>query len=258
MTATPGIVEPLPDSNIVSPTAEDDYFWAGVTQSFLLVFLAEIGDKTFIMVMLLANKMNKVLLWIFATIAMNIMNAISVTIGAIFPLFMPKMVISVVVIALFFTFGLKMLYTGLCSKDDGGDDELEEAKETLERLDALNEKREPLLDSEARGQHVSVQKSSWKFWERSQYTLFMFLLMCTEWGDVSQVVAIGLAAKYGMVSIIIGGGLGFALCITFAILLGSCVSKFCTEKWLSLVSGVLFMSFGIRELYNVVTGARKI
>lgn len=216
--------------------------------------MAEIGDKTFIMVMLLANKMNKIVLWILATIAMNIMNAISVTIGAIFPLFMPKAVISIVVIALFFTFGLKMLYTGLCSKEeDGNDDELEEAKETLERLDALNEKQVPLIDSESRA--TQQPKSSWKIWERSQYTLFMFLLMCTEWGDVSQVVAIGLAAKYGMLSIIIGGGLGFALCITFAILLGSVINKFCTEKYLSLVSGVLFLSFGFRELYYVLTTA---
>lgn len=151
--AAVGVVEPLPmpmDPLADQAALETDYFWAGLTQSFLLVFLAEIGDKTFIMVMLLANKMNKVLLWIFATIAMNIMNAISVTIGAIFPLFMPKTVISIVVIALFFTFGLKMLYTGLCSKGDDGEDELEEAKETLERLEALNDKKVPLLDSEAR------------------------------------------------------------------------------------------------------------
>ena len=217
------------------------------------MFLAEIGDKTFIMVMLLSNKMNKLVLWILATIAMNIMNAISVTIGAIFPLFLPTYLISIVVIVLFFTFGLKMLYAGLCHKDsDNGDDELEEAKETLERLDALNEKQEPLLGGH-RASSVSKPKSSWKIWERSQYTLFMFLLMCSEWGDVSQVVAIGLAAKYGMLSIIIGGGLGFSLCITFAILLGSFVSKFCTERWLSLVSGVLFTAFGIRELVTVLS-----
>ena len=201
--------------------------------------------------MLLANKMNKFVLWLLATIAMNIMNAISVTIGAIFPLFMPKTVISIVVIVLFFTFGLKMFYNALCAKDDGGEDELEEAKETLERLDAVNEKKEPLLPG---GQGQTVTRSSWKFWERSQYTLFMFLLMCTEWGDVSQVVAIGLAAKYGMLSIIIGGGLAFAACITFAILLGSVISKYCTEKWLSLVSGCLFTGFGIRELYYLLSG----
>ena len=248
MTASPDVVS----GDILIPQSEDDYFFAGLYQSFILVFLAEIGDKTFIMVMLLANKMNKFVLWLLATIAMNIMNAISVTIGAIFPLFMPKTVISIVVIILFFTFGLKMFYNALCSKDDGGEDELEEARETLERLDALNEKKTPLLEDNER--QAPVKKSSWKFWERSQYTLFMFLLMCTEWGDVSQVVAIGLAAKYGMVSIIMGGGLAFAACITFAILLGSVISKYCTEKWLSLVSGCLFTGFGIRELYYLLSG----
>ena len=95
--------------------------------------------------MLLANKMDKFLLWFFATIAMNIMNAISVTIGAIFPLFLPKIAISVVVIALFFVFGLKMLYTGLFVQESGGDEELEDAKETIERLEAIKEKAEPLL-----------------------------------------------------------------------------------------------------------------
>lgn len=208
------------------------------------------------MVMLLSNKMNKLVLWVLATIAMNIMNAISVTIGAIFPLFMPRMVISIVVIALFFTFGLKMLHGAIFNKDDDGQDDVEEAKEALERLDALQDKKEPLLPETEKGTDQAAAtktQSSWKFWERSQYTLFMFLLMCTEWGDVSQVVAIGLAAQYGMLSIIIGGGLGFALCITFAILLGSVISKFCTQRTISLVSGCLFLGFGIRELLTVIS-----
>jgi len=57
-----------------------------------------------------------------------------------------------------------------------------------------------------------------------------------------------------MISIIIGGGLAFAMCITFAILLGSCVSKFCTERWLGLASAILFIGFGIRELYHTISG----
>ena len=161
-------------ANVTSSSTEQDifipsdenFFFAGLYQSFILVFLAEIGDKTFIMVMLLANKMNKFVLWLLATIAMNIMNAISVTIGAIFPLFMPKTVISIVVIILFFTFGIKMFYNALCAKDDGGADELQEAKDTLERLDALNEKKEPLLPDGQRQTPVAP-RSSWKFWERS-------------------------------------------------------------------------------------------
>ena len=58
---------------------------------------------------------------------------------------MSKTVISVVVIALFFGFGLKLLYSGFFSDDDDNDDEVEEAKEALEKLEALKEKQEPLL-----------------------------------------------------------------------------------------------------------------
>jgi hypothetical protein len=131
---TPIIVDPAPPLQ-----SESDLFNAGLTQSFLLVFLAEIGDKTFIMVMLLANKMNKLYLWFFATLAMNIMNAISVTIGAIFYLYMPKIVISIVVIVLFFAFGFKMLYNGICHKEaEGKDDEIEEANEAIEKIEAVN------------------------------------------------------------------------------------------------------------------------
>jgi putative Ca2+/H+ antiporter (TMEM165/GDT1 family) len=197
--------------------------------------------------------MNKFLLWFFATIAMNIMNAISVTIGTIFPLFMPKIVISIVVIALFFTFGGRMLYNGIThkEKEDGENEEMQEAKEAIEKIEAVNKMKEPLLGEEHR-QDNNVSKK--RFWEKSKYTAFMALLMCSEWGDVSQVVAIGLAAKYGMLSIIIGGGLAFAACITFAILLGTVVSKYCTERVMSLVSGCLFTGFGIRELYYVLSG----
>jgi len=57
-----------------------------------------------------------------------------------------------------------------------------------------------------------------------------------------------------MLSIIIGGGLAFAGNMLFAILLGSWVSKFCSERVMSLVSGCLFTAFGIRELYYVLSG----
>ena len=103
------------------------------------------------MVMLLANKMNKFLLWVFATIAMNIMNAISVTIGAIFPLLLPKALISIIVIALFFVFGLKMLYSGIFHGDDSDhENDINEAKETLDKLDEFEKKKEPLLPADQR------------------------------------------------------------------------------------------------------------
>lgn len=76
----------------------------------------------------------------------------------------------------------------------------------------------------------------------------MFILMCSEWGDVSQVVVIGLAAKYGLWGIIIGGGCAHVISIFVAIVLGSMVNKVINEKWMNLVAGSLFMCFAVREI----------
>ena len=85
-------------------------FTAGVYESYALIFLSEIGDKTFFMITVLANKFNKFMLFLFASLAMNIMNTLSVLIGSIFPLFLPKIAISYIVIVLFLGFGLRLIY----------------------------------------------------------------------------------------------------------------------------------------------------
>lgn len=79
----------------------------------------------------------------------------------------------------------------------------------------------------------------------------MLVLMCTEWGDPSQISAMGLAAKYGMLSIIAGGGLAQITSIVIAICLGAFVNKLCSERWLNLISGCLFLTFAAREILAV-------
>ena len=87
-----------------------------------MIFTAEIGDKTFFLVTLLSTKLNRFLLFLFAALAMNIMNALSVCIGSVFPLFLPKSVISVIVIVLFFGFGLKLLFDAFKGKEEDEDE----------------------------------------------------------------------------------------------------------------------------------------
>ena len=116
---------------------------------------------------------------------------------------------------------------------------------------------EPLIGDHERDPSAKTMKpvrAQKPWYARSQYVMFMFMLMCTEWGDMSQIVAISLAAKYGMLSIIIGGGAAHMTCILIALILGAIFGKYCTERWLSLISGLLFVSFGIREIFNVVNG----
>ena len=132
----------------------DAAFKEGVLESFLMILMAEIGDKTFLMVMLLASKSyNKCILWTLAVLAETMMNMVSVSIGATVPLLIPKSVVEWAVCALFIAFGTKLLWgSGIfsCKEERAKDDssvfsEMSEAEEAIERMEELRQKREPLL-----------------------------------------------------------------------------------------------------------------
>ena len=122
------------------------------------MFLSELFDRTVLMVMLLTGKMSSAWLFALAVIATNIMNAVSVSIGSLFPLLLPEKILSIVVILMFTYFGVKMCRKGLKGKKDkkGGDDTTSSEEggssdsssdmgEAIEKLEAFNEKKEPLL-----------------------------------------------------------------------------------------------------------------
>jgi Ca2+/H+ antiporter, TMEM165/GDT1 family len=80
--------------------------------------------------------------------------------------------------------------------------------------------------------------------------LFFFaLLMCSEWGDRSQISAIALAPNYGLWSIVIGGSLAHVSCILCAMILGKVVQKICTVTIINLLGGILFIMFGLYDLF---------
>jgi putative Ca2+/H+ antiporter (TMEM165/GDT1 family) len=76
----------------------------------------------------------------------------------------------------------------------------------------------------------------------------MALLMCSEWGDKSQISAIALAPQYGYFPIVIGGALAHMSCITLALLAGTLIKKCMHDSVLAVIGGILFLVFGIVEL----------
>lgn len=77
----------------------------------------------------------------------------------------------------------------------------------------------------------------------------MALLMCSEWGDRSQIAAIALAPNYGVGSVILGGCIAHICTIIVAMLLGKIVERICCERLVNLLGGLLFIGFGIWELF---------
>lgn len=86
-----------------------------------MILVAEIGDRTFIMVTLFSSQLNKLGLFIAASCVMVSMHTLSTLIGAFFAYLIPKNVISIVVIVLFFSFSMMMFYKGCCKRSEGED-----------------------------------------------------------------------------------------------------------------------------------------
>ncbi len=74
------------------------------------------------------------------------------------------------------------------------------------------------------------------------------LMVCSEWGDRSQIAAIALAPNYMTSSLILGGSLGMILCILIAVAIGKVIEKIMTERLITLIGGFMFVGFGVWEL----------
>lgn len=119
----------------------------GFYQAFSLVFVSELGDKTFFVAGLLAAKLSKVISFVGSLGALATMTIIAVLIGQIFHavpsgLTQGYPLDDLCAIAAFTFFGIKILAEALESDDEGSvmDEELAEAEEAVEDSDSLKNK----------------------------------------------------------------------------------------------------------------------
>jgi len=87
--------------------------------SFLLIFLAEFGDKSQLVCMVLASRHRKLPVIIGASLAFIILNVIAVFLGAVISQWIPEIWLKLIVIALFVLFGLQALTQKDQAEDTG-------------------------------------------------------------------------------------------------------------------------------------------
>ncbi|MGG6238332.1 TMEM165/GDT1 family protein [Nodosilinea sp. AN01ver1] len=195
----------------------------GFTAGLLLITLSELGDKTFFIGVILATRHPR--RWVFAgvTAALFVMTVLSVAIGQVVTIF-PERYVQGLTVALFLGFGLKLLYDA--SRMAGPGDLADEQAEALEAV----EERE-----------VGVKK-----WTVKTVLIEAFsLTFVAEWGDRTQFATIALAAANHPVGVVLGATLGHAICAAIAVACGKLIAGRISERWLTIVGGVLFIVFGL-------------
>jgi len=77
-----------------------------------------------------------------------------------------------------------------------------------------------------------------------------------ELGDKTQIVSISLSAKRSSLSVFLGAMLAFLVVDGLSVVLGDALASFLPIRWIALISGLVFVAFGVHTLIS--KGEREI
>ena len=209
----------------------------GLIQSFLLIFISEIGDKTFFIAGLLAAKYGKLISFTGSIGALAVMTVISVILGQIFHAIPPSLTQGVpyddvVAVAAFTYFGIKTLYDASQLEDNdnsGIEEEKEEAEKVVEELTREQQRKSTIA--------LLIQTFT--------------LVFAAEIGDRSFLSTIALSAALNPTAVATGAIAAHASATGIAVAGGALLSKYLSEKVIGYIGGSLFIIFAITTALGV-------
>jgi len=236
--AAPIIAEIADESTVLANSAAtmlQSFAETGFYQSFSLVFLSEIGDKTFFIAGLLAMKTSRLVSFLGAMAALGGMTVISCLIGQIFHAIpsglaggLPLDDIAAVLAFAFFGFKILKETSELDSGESVMDEELADAEEAVQ------------------GSKTTEVNNAW-----AQIISACGLVFAAEFGDRSFLTTIALSAAQNPFSV--GGGaiVAHGVATGIAVLGGGAIAEYISEKVIGYISGALFIVFAITTAFGI-------
>ena len=222
--------------NDILPDPSTKAFYSSLFQSFSLIFLSEIADRTFILVLIYSMKMHWLPLILDSLGAMFFMNILAIAVGCMVPLLFVKSIVDWIGFCCFLGFGLLNLHEGFTKESKTVSEEFkEEINTNNDQYSRLNEANEENKAGKSLG-GLCVE-------------LFTFLVL-SELGDKSQIATITIAAVYNTYGVIIGTTLAYFGTILIATFIGHSIGHYITERMMCIVGGFLFLAFALEILIS--------
>jgi len=212
---------------------------SGFIAALCLIFLSEIGDKTFFICAILAMRLGRLVSFLGTVLALGVMTLFSVGLGVAFRAIPDPMKTTLPVgkylsVALLFFFGIRSILSGTSAGSSA--DELADAEETVSQRKDFSPGKQATGFS--------------RFW-RSIFVVAA-LIFVAEWGDRSMLTTIALGASANALGVALGGILGHVLAALIAVFGGSLISQFISERTINIISGVLFIVFAVSTAFNLM------
>lgn len=204
---------------------------ATIGLAFLLIFPAELPDKTFIATLVLSTRYRRLAVWVGVVLAFAVQSAIAVAAGGLLALLPQRLVLGITCV-LFAAGAILMLVSGLRARSAEAAQEADEEEEF----------------EEAAARRAGTSTSSL----RIAITSFV-VLFTAEWGDLSQLLTAGLAARTSEpVSVFLGAWLALSIVAGIAVLVGGWLQQRVALWRIRLVSAVVLAGLAAWTLVEFI------
>ena len=191
--------------------------------AFALIFPVELPDKTFVASLVLATRYRPLPVWIGVSAAFFVQTVVAVTAGSLLSL-LPHAVVAAVA-GLMFLIGGVVLWRGAA------------------RADADEAEAEGEFAAKATREVTGLRAASTSFG----------ILFLAEWGDLSQLLTAGLAARYhDPVSVFVGAWLALIVVAGLAVVLGRTLLRYVRLATIRRVGAVVCLVLACVAAYDVV------
>ncbi|KAL3681955.1 hypothetical protein R1sor_024911 [Riccia sorocarpa] len=215
---------------------------SGFPAAFSLIFISEIGDKTFFIAALLAMRHNKWLVLLGASGALSVMTVISVIIGRLFRKVPASLQTTLPIgeyaaVALLVWFGLRSIKSAWDIPSPPADEKTAQTQEIGE----LAEAEEFLKQANKKDLSTPLEILAEAF----------SLIFVAEWGDRSMLATIALGAAQSPWGVASGATVGHVLATLLAVVGGALLARYLSEKMIGYFGGFLFLGFAAATLAGV-------
>lgn len=204
---------------------------AVVLATFLVIFPAELPDKSFIATLVLATRFPRVWVWLGASFAFGIQMVIAVAAGQLLSL-LPERLVQGVTAVLFAVGAVLLVRAGLRARDAEADEEAQEAAE-VDRVVAQ------------RGGSGAL----------AAFATTFAIIFTAEWGDLTQLITAGQAARTGApLSVFLGAWLALTAVAGFGVLVGDWLQKRVPLWRIGIIGGVVLAILATVTVVELLRG----
>lgn len=196
-------------------------YLAVIGAAFVITFLAELPDKSMFASLVLGTRYRASQVWAGAAAAFAVHMAIAVTAGQLLAL-APQAVVRGVVAALFLA---GSAYLWVSSFRPGHHENADAAR-------------------------MGARPAS--FWRVAGMSFGLVFL--AEWGDITQVTAANLAARYGALPVFAGATAGLWAVAGVAVSLGAKSLDTIPVRWIQRLTAAILLGFGVYSAVAAITG----